>query len=104
MELNRIYLGNSFDVLKTFEDDSINCCVTSPPYFGLRDYGIDGQIGIEDTPTDYIERLVDVFDDFRHFQLGRGNDNLVLGILQLDILVEVDDDAPGLYESGILFG
>lgn len=65
MELNRIYLGNSFDVLKTFEDGSINCCVTSPPYFGLRDYGIDGQIGIEDTPTDYIERLADVFDEVR---------------------------------------
>lgn len=42
MELNTVYLGDAVDVLRTFPDESIDCCVTSPPYFGLRDYGSDG--------------------------------------------------------------
>lgn len=44
MEVNKIYLGNTLDVLKTFPDESINCCVTSPPYWALRDYGTDGVV------------------------------------------------------------
>jgi len=65
MELNKIYEGNCLDVLKTFEDEIINCCVTSPPYYGLRDYGVDGQIGLEETPEQYINRLVKVFGEVR---------------------------------------
>src|SRR5208282_4759288 len=42
-------------------DESVNCCVTSPPYFGLRDYDLDGQIGLEETPEEYISKLVAVF-------------------------------------------
>ena len=44
MEFNKIYCGNTLDVLKTFPDESINCCVTSPPYWALRDYGTDGVV------------------------------------------------------------
>jgi DNA modification methylase len=47
--------------LKTLPDNSVDCCVTSPPYYGLRDYGIDGQIGLEETPEAYIVRLLEVF-------------------------------------------
>lgn len=61
MELNKIYQGNCIEVLKTFEDNSINCCITSPPYYGLRDYGVDGQIGNEETPDEYVSKLVSVF-------------------------------------------
>lgn len=61
METNKIYQGDSLLVLKTFEDNSIDCCVTSPPYYALRDYGVDGQIGLEETPEKYIERLTEVF-------------------------------------------
>ena len=61
MELNKVYLGNAIDIIKTFPDESINCVVTSPPYYGLRDYGINGQIGLEETPEEYIERLVSLF-------------------------------------------
>lgn len=114
MEKNKIYQGNAIDVLKTFEDNSIDCCVTSPPYYALRDYGtgtwvggkpdcphyrtskssdktitghkrmqenkspvgdaiykdvcplcgairVDNQIGLEETPQKYIERLTEVF-------------------------------------------
>lgn len=65
METNKIYCGNCIDVLKTFPDKSINCCITSPPYYGLRDYGVSGQIGNEDTPEQYIENLVGVFDEVK---------------------------------------
>ena len=61
MEVDKIYQGDSLEVLKTFEDNSIDCCVTSPPYYTLRDYGVDGQIGLEETPEKYIERLTEVF-------------------------------------------
>ena len=61
MEPDVIYQGDSFEVLKTFESDSIDCCVTSPPYYALRNYGVNGQIGLEETPEKYIERLTEVF-------------------------------------------
>lgn len=63
MEFNKIYQGDCLEVLKTFENNSIDCCVTSPPYFALRDYGIDGQIGVETTPESYIMRLTEVFKE-----------------------------------------
>lgn len=119
METNKIYVGNNLDTLKTFPDKSINCCITSPPYYGLRDYGtgkweggdpncnhfrdsklshsgfdngemkqhrlgigvgdaiyksvcpkcgavrIDEQVGLEDTPEAYIERLVGIFREIK---------------------------------------
>ena len=117
MEIDVIKQGNSVDVLKTFPDESIDCCVTSPPYYGLRDYGtgrweggnpkcphrrlskysdkiitghnqeelkgnvedaiyktvcplcgavrVDEQIGLEETPEAYIQRLVDVFHEVK---------------------------------------
>jgi len=65
MELNKIYEGNCLDVLRTFKDKNINCCVTSPPYYGLRDYGVDEQIGLEVTPEQYIQKLVEVFREVK---------------------------------------
>jgi site-specific DNA-methyltransferase (adenine-specific) len=56
-----IYSGDCRDVLSTFQDGSINCCVTSPPYWGLRDYGADSQIGLEDDPKKFVDELVSVF-------------------------------------------
>lgn len=61
MKQNQIICGDALDILKTFPDECINCCVTSPPYFGLRDYGVKGQIGLEETVEDYILRLLEVF-------------------------------------------
>ena len=51
--------------LRELPSESVNCCVTSPPYYGLRDYGLDMQIGREDTPEQYIDRLVEVFRELR---------------------------------------
>lgn len=65
MEINKIYTGDSLEVLKTLPEETINMCVTSPPYFGLRDYGVNGQIGLEHTPEEYIGKLVKVFREVR---------------------------------------
>lgn len=51
--------------LSSIPDKSVNCCITSPPYYKLRDYGVDGQIGLEETPEQYITRLVEVFREVR---------------------------------------
>lgn len=62
---NRILCGDALEVLKTLPDSCINMCVTSPPYYGLRDYGVSGQIGLEESPEAYIARLVRVFREVR---------------------------------------
>jgi DNA modification methylase len=61
----RILHGDCRDVLKTLPAESVHCCVTSPPYFGLRDYGHDGQIGLEPTPDAFVAELVAVFREVR---------------------------------------
>lgn len=57
----QILKGDCRDVLKTLPSESIHCVVTSPPYWGLRDYGCDGQIGLEDSAAAYVDALMDVF-------------------------------------------
>ena len=61
----RIVTGDALAALSGLPDQSVNCCVTSPPYWGLRDYGVDGQIGLEETPEAYVARLVEVFREVR---------------------------------------
>jgi DNA modification methylase len=61
----KIIQGDCRDVLKTLADASVHCCVTSPPYFGLRDYGVDGQMGLEPTPDEFIAGMVEVFREVR---------------------------------------
>ena len=65
LETNKIYQGDVLNVLKTFPDESIHCCVTSPPYWGLRDYGVEGQIGLEKTPEEYVLKMVEVFREVK---------------------------------------
>lgn len=60
-----ILVGDALEKLKLLTDCSVDCCVTSPPYFALRDYGMSDQIGIEETPDEYIERLVNVFNEVK---------------------------------------
>lgn len=60
-----ILIGDVKDKLKELPDKSVNCVVTSPPYWGLRDYGNEGQLGLEKTPQEYVERMVDVFREVR---------------------------------------
>lgn len=63
----QILQGDCLDVLKTLPDESVDCCITSPPYYGLRDYGVDGQIGLEETAEEYVNRLVTVFHEVKRF-------------------------------------
>lgn len=65
IELDTIYTGDALDVLRGLPDGSVNCCVTSPPYYALRDYGMDGQIGRESSPKEYVSRLTEVFAEVR---------------------------------------
>ena len=60
-----IWHGDALDVLRGLPDASVHMCATSPPFYGLRDYGVDGQIGLEETPDEWVARLVDVFREVR---------------------------------------
>ena len=75
----KILQGDCREVLKTLPDGSVNCCVTSPPYFGLRDYKVDGQIGLEQTPDAYVAELVAVFREVRRVLADDGTLWLNLG-------------------------
>ena len=61
MELDIVYNEDCLQGLRKLPAECVDCCVTSPPYYALRDYGCDGQIGLEDTPQAYIDRLTEVF-------------------------------------------
>lgn len=61
----RIYQGPSKDLLTRLEDDSVDCTVTSPPYYWLRDYGVHGQIGLEETVEGYVNSISDVMDEVK---------------------------------------
>lgn len=63
--MNKIINENCLTGLKTLETGSVNCCITSPPYYNLRDYGMDEQIGLEETPEAFIAKLVEVFREVK---------------------------------------
>ena len=63
MELNTIVCGDSLVELKKLPSESVDCCITSPPYWGLRDYGVEGQLGFEPTFQLYIGHLQEIFDE-----------------------------------------
>jgi DNA modification methylase len=75
----RLLTGDCRQVLKTLPDASVHCCVTSPPYFGLRDYGNAAQIGLEPTPAEYVEQMVAVFREVRRVLRDDGTLWLNLG-------------------------
>jgi site-specific DNA-methyltransferase (adenine-specific) len=75
----QILHGDCRDMLKTLPDASVHCCVTSPPYFGLRDYGVDGQIGLEPSPDAFVAELVAVFREVRRVLRDDGTLWLNLG-------------------------
>lgn len=57
--------GDALGMLKQLPDETVQCCITSPPYYGLRDYGVDGQIGLEPTLQEYLDQLIAVFAEVR---------------------------------------
>lgn len=71
--------GDVLDRLREMPDESVHCCITSPPYYGLRDYGVDGQIGLEETPEEFVGKLVEVFAEVRRVLRADGTLWLNLG-------------------------
>jgi DNA modification methylase len=90
MASQTIIQSDCLDGLRTLADGSIHCCVTSPPYWGLRDYGRDGQIGLEATPEAYVERLVEVFREVRRVLRDDGTCWLNLGDTYNNFRVSMD--------------
>jgi len=74
-----IKVGDSLEVLKTMDEQSVHCCVTSPPYWALRNYGHDGQLGQEETPEEYVENLVQIFHEVKRVLRDDGTLWLNLG-------------------------
>ena len=72
--MNRVIFGDCRDTMRELKAQGVRvqCCVTSPPYFGLRDYGHPGQIGLEKTPAEYVAALVEVFDGVRELLADDG--------------------------------
>lgn len=62
---NKILCGDALAELKKMPDNSIDCCVTSPPYWSLRDYQAAGQIGVEETPEEFVNKLANIFDEVK---------------------------------------
>ncbi len=71
--------GDCLEILKTLPGESAHCCVTSPPYWGLRDYGFKGQYGLEPTPEEYVAKMVKVFREVRRVLRNDGTLWLNLG-------------------------
>ena len=79
MATARILVGDALESLSKMASGSVRCCVTSPPYWGLRDYGVDGQIGLESTPEEFVAKLVAVFREVRRVLADDGTLWLNLG-------------------------
>src|SRR3990167_5715206 len=65
MQLNKIYNIDALEGLKKLDSESVDCVVTSPPYWNLRDYGVEGQLGLEPTFQEYITKLIEIFDEVK---------------------------------------
>lgn len=78
-ELNIFHRGDALTVLGSWPDSFVQCCVTSPPYWGLRDYGVAGQLGLEKSPEEYVAKMVEVFREVRRVLKDDGTLWLNLG-------------------------
>lgn len=74
-----LHHGDALEVLRSMPDQDVDCIVTSPPYFGLRDYGVDGQIGAEASPAEFVAAMVAVFREARRVLADDGTLWLNLG-------------------------
>ena len=79
MEVNKIYTGNCLEELKKLPNESVDMCMTSPPYWALRDYGVEGQLGLEKTFEEYIDKLCNIFDEVKRVLKKDGTCWVVIG-------------------------
>lgn len=94
----RILVGDVRDRLRDLPDESVHCVVTSPPYFGLRDYGMPGQIGLEPTPAEFVRAMVEVFREVRRILRPDGTLWLNLG----DSYASTTKGSGGTGKSGLM--
>lgn len=74
-----LYHGKALEIVREMPDESVDCIVTSPPYFGLRDYGVEGQYGAEETPREFVDNLVALYRETRRVLANDGTFWLNLG-------------------------
>ena len=79
LPLNQIICGDCLEIMKAWPDESVHCVVSSPPYWGLRDYCVDGQYGLEKTPEEYVAKMVEVFKEVKRVLRKDGSLWLNLG-------------------------
>ena len=91
--MNRVIFGDCRDTMRDLKAQGVRvqCCVTSPPYFGLRDYGHPGQIGLEKTPAEYVAALVEVFEGVRELLADDG------------VMLPASDQAATMHESAAVY-
>ena len=94
--------GGAIARLRELPSGSVNCCITSPPYFGLRDYGVDGQIGLEASPDEFVAKIVEVFREVRRVLKDDGTCWVNLGDSYCSTAPGTQGD--GLNRRGILAG
>jgi DNA modification methylase len=95
-----VHVGDCLDSLRSMPSGSVHMAVTSPPYFGLRDYGVAGQIGLEETPESYVAKLVAVFREVRRVLRPDGTLWLNLGDTYSGSRETGRNDAAALYPGG----
>jgi len=91
-----LHCGDCLPVLRSMEPGTVDCCVTSPPYFGLRDYGVDGQIGLESTPEEYVARMVEVFREVKRLLKDDGTLWLNIGDSYASMQRSGKKESPGV--------
>ena len=64
-KINTVICGDALSVLRTFPDECVDMCCSSPPYWGLRNYGVEGQLGLEKTPEEYVAKMVEIFREVK---------------------------------------
>ena len=79
LPINQIICGDALQVLKEMPSGAVNCCISSPPYWALRDYGVDGQLGLEKTFEEYIDKLCTIYDEVRRVLRNDGTCFVNLG-------------------------
>lgn len=79
LPIDRFYCGEALKVLQRLPTESIDCVVTSPPYWSLRDYGVKSQLGLESSPEEYIKRLCNIFDEVKRVLKPAGTCWVILG-------------------------
>lgn len=94
----QLWHGDALEVLQGMPDGSVDCCVTSPPYFGLRDYGVEGQYGLEASPAEYVATMARLFSEVRRVLADDGTLWLNLG----DSYSAATKGTGGTEKSGLL--